>query len=186
MTESTTLRTATLREFAAIREVDVSAVCRWRQEGRLVLADDGQTILVDASMAKLDATIDPARGRHAESTKRRLGATEGNSGGEGPGISYHEQAAREKRARATLAELDLAKQAGNLVPRAEVEQLVGGVAIAAREALLALPGRLAAELYAAGSVAAVEDLLLAELRRICEQLAADAEAGLQRDQEAAA
>jgi hypothetical protein len=186
VTESTTPRTATLREFAAIREVDVSAVCRWRQQGRLVLADDGETILVDASMAALDATIDPARGRHAESTKRRLGALGGNSADDGPAINYSSEAAREKRARATLAELDLAKQAGNLVPRAEVEQLVGGVAIAAREALLALPGRLAAELYAAGSVSAVEGLLLAELRRVCEQLAADAEAGLQRDQEQAA
>lgn len=186
MTESTTPRTATLSEFAAIREVDVSAICRWRQEGRLVLAEDGESILVDASMARLDAMVDPARGRHAESTKRRLGAIGGNSGGEGTGINYAEQAAREKRARATLAELDLAKQAGNLVPRAEVEQLVAGVAVAAREALLALPGRLSAELYAAGSVAAVEELLLAELRRVCEQLAADAEAGLQRDQDAAA
>lgn len=163
---------ASANEYAAHRGVDPSLIRRYRRDGRLVLDETGR-IVVHASDAKLNASLHPTRGgKHANvpthATDEGMARPSANARErKSEGIDLATEVAREKRAKATLAELELAEKCRVLVSRAEVESLVRGLAISAREALLALPGRLAPELALIGDVDELERKLHGELLLVC-------------------
>jgi hypothetical protein len=136
-------------------------------------------VRVAESIARLEATRDPARG--GDRTDKPASAPQGASqpaGGQVPqaapvvGLIYTDEAAREKRARAQLAELELAERAGELVLAAKVDAIMFGLARAGREAVLALPDRLATVLAAESDPTVVHAKLLAECRKVCAAMAA--------------
>lgn len=166
---------ATSKEYAAHRSVDVSLINRWKRAGRLVL-DETDRIVVHASDAKLAGSLHPNRGgRQAGASKENGRANAARASASAPErkdgtIDLAVEVAREKRAKADLAELELAAKRRELVARADVDSLVRGLAIAARETLLALPGRLAPELALLSDVAAIERQLTDELLLVCQTM----------------
>jgi hypothetical protein len=176
---------ATCAEYAKHRGVSDSLVRRWKRAGRLVLSDDGKRIAIHASDVVLGQSLDPRGGDRTGKPKPPVDPVFG-AGRDSAPIDFASANARDKQASAELKELDLATRAGNLVPRAEVEALVRGLAVSAREALLALPSRVAADLLTVGqhpgssvdAATAMEALLTRELRAVCDRLANDAGAAL--------
>ena len=166
---------ASSKEYADHRGVDVSLINRWKRAGRLVLDETGR-IVVHASDAKLAVSLHPTRGgRQASASKENGRATAARASASAPErkddtIDLAVEVAREKRAKADLAELELAAKRRELVARADVDSLVRGLAIAARESLLALPGRLAPELALLSDVAAIEQQLTDELLLVCQTM----------------
>lgn len=175
----------TQAEFAALRGVSAPMVTKWKAQGRLVLSPDGKRVCVAASIARLESTRDPARGgdRTAKPATAAQGGAGQPAGGQGApagltatvvpaaALIYTDEAAREKRAKAQLAELELAKLAGELVAARAVDALMFGLARAGREAVLALPDRLATVLAAESDAAVVHAKLLAECRKVCAAMA---------------
>ncbi|GAB3755123.1 hypothetical protein [Lysobacter olei] len=166
---------ANTTEFAELLGVSDSYVRRLKRDGKLVL--DGERIVVAASIAKLGRVLDPARGgdrtgKAAASSPPADGATGALPlRPSGPGIDYNVEAARERRAKAQLAELELMQQTGQLVVAAAVDARVFGMARAGREAIMALPDRLATLLAAESDAVKVHAMLTAECRKVCEHLA---------------
>ena len=164
---------ATTAEYAAHRGCDASLIRRWKAEGKLVVHDDGR-IVVHATDAALKATLHPSRGGKRTAGQSAEAKNVGGAARAARGdarIDFGEEAAREKRAKADSAELDLAERAGLLVSTQTVRRNVRGLAVAAREALLGLPGRVSAELVALTDASAIEAVLLAELQLLCAQMA---------------
>lgn len=79
---------------------------------------------------------------------------------------------RTERLRAELLELELAEKNGKLVDAETVRRTTANKARIARDALLSLPSRLAAELAAEADVGKVHDRLMVEIRRICAEITA--------------
>ena len=167
---------ATTGQFADLHGWSDSYVRRLKREGKLVL--DGDRIVVAASNAKLGRILDPARGgdRTGKSQGRAMPtAAEAycpTPRGGGSASDYNLEAARERRAKAQLAELELMEKTGELVPAQEVDRMVFGMARAGREAIMAMADRLSTQLAAESDAAAVHALLTAEARKVCEHLAA--------------
>ena len=159
---------ATVAEYAAHRGISTRMVSKHKAAGRLVLHEDGR-IVVHASDAALAKVLHPTKGgdRRKEAKPPREGDSLPRTAAPGEKIDLAVEVAREKRAKATLAELELAEKCRALVSRAEVESLVRGLATSAREALLALPGRLAPELALIGDVDELERKLHGELLVVC-------------------
>lgn len=82
------------------------------------------------------------------------------------------EAARADAARTALLEYELAEKRGQLVRRDEVRKAAFDKARIARNALLAIPDRLAPLVAAETDPTKVHALLAAELRRVCAELAA--------------
>lgn len=182
-------------EFARIRGCAASYVTKLGHQGRLVLDASGKLVDVAATIALLDRTDDPARGGdrtgkptvaasaptsasqaegHGTAPPNARSAADGDSAPIAISIegAYRTAATRERIAKARLAELDLAEKAGTLVPKAEVEAAIFGLARQAMDALDAIPDRLAAQLAALDDAAAVHKLLSDELRHVMQALAA--------------
>ena len=87
---------------------------------------------------------------------------------------------RTEKVRAQLLELELAEKSGALINVDQVRQATFEKARIARDAIMAIPGRLSSQLAAETDAARVHDLLTVELRRVCGELAAG-EAGQQRN-----
>lgn len=162
---------ATVAEYAVHRGVSTRMVGKYRTAGHLVLHEDGR-IVVHASDAKLARVLHPTKGgdrskavkpaRGEDSLPRHPQPVEK--------IDLAAETARERRAKAALAELELAEKMRELVSRTQVEALVRGLAIAARETLLALPGRIAPELALMSDAEALERKLVTELELVCQTL----------------
>lgn len=162
---------ATTAEFAAHRGVTPRMVSKYRKAGRLVLHEDGR-IVVHASDALLARTLHPSKGGdRSQAASPAKTPREGDSlprrPPPGERIDLAAETARERRAKADLAELELAAKRRELVARTAVESLVRGLAVAAREALLALPGRIAPELALLEGAEAMERKLAEELALVC-------------------
>lgn len=82
--------------------------------------------------------------------------------------------AKEKteRLRGELLELEIAEKHGRLVDASEVHRAMLSKARIARDALMAIAPRIAAQLAAETDAAKVQDLLNAEIRAVCAQIAA--------------
>jgi hypothetical protein len=59
----------TRAQFARLRRMDMSYVCRLAKKGRLVLTADGKRVKVAESIALLGATEDPTQGRRARALR---------------------------------------------------------------------------------------------------------------------
>jgi hypothetical protein len=160
---------ATTAEFAAIIRASDSYVRRLKRSDKLVLDERGR-IVVAASLEQLGRVLDPARGGN-RATPKPAGA-QSATGGAADRLNYNVQAAREKLAAAQLRELELAREAGSLVLKAERDAAEFGRARAAREAILSLPDKCASRCQAAADVSEVYAILIAECRRICRDMAA--------------
>ena len=86
--------------------------------------------------------------------------------------SFLDAKTRSEQARAELFELELAQKRGELVVADEIRRATFEKARIARDALLALAPRLAPQVAAESDVAKCHDLIMAEVRMICQELAA--------------
>lgn len=162
------------KDFAALLGISAPMVSKHKKAGRLVM--DGGLVLVEASMARIAAAKDPGRGGDRRHDGAHAGAQAASAAQ--PGWSagddrsnYTVQAAREKLAAAQLRELELAREAGQLVLKQARDDAEFGRARMAREAIMALPDRLSVVLAAEASPEVVHALLTAACRKICAQLA---------------
>lgn len=170
---------ATQKEFAALLGCSEPMVTKHKDAGRLVM--EGRMVKVRESLDRIAAWKDPARGGDrtgkpqqeapalAAATSTALASP---SGTDADRLNYNIQAAREKLAAAQLRELELAREAGALVLKADRDAAEFGRARAGREAILSIPDRLAVQLAPKTDPAEIHALLMAECRRICNLLAA--------------
>lgn len=173
------------KDFAALLGISAPMVCKHKKAGRLVM--DGGLVLVEASMARIAAAKDPGRGgdrRHDGAHAATQAAGAAQQAGDDRS-NYTVQAAREKLAAAQLRELELAREAGQLVLKQARDDAEFGRARMAREAIMALPDRLSVVLAAETSADAVHARLTAACRRICAQLARGTAMATVDDQDAA-
>lgn len=169
----------TQKDFAALIGCSAPMVTKHKDAGRLVM--DGRMVCVAESIALIQAWKDPARG--GDRTGKRRPAAGSSSGpatsppSDADRLNYNAQAAREKLAAAQLRELELAREAGALVLKAERDDAEFGRARAGREAILSLPDRLATRLAPLDDPNEIHAILLAECRRVCNLLATLPDAG---------
>lgn len=95
------------------------------------------------------------------------------------GANLAEERARLARAQAEKVELDLREKRGELVSTREVEQEYFALLREHRNALLSIPGRVAADAHSASSLQACERILRDAIHETLERLTEDAEAGPQ-------
>ena len=80
MTENTNPEIMTLSQFNKHMGFKGRYVYQLRDEGRLVLASDGKSVLVAQSIARIQETKDPSRAgvsdRHAQARGYEIGASE--------------------------------------------------------------------------------------------------------------
>jgi hypothetical protein len=162
------------KDFAALIGISAPMVSKHKKAGRLVI--QGGLVLVEASMARIAAAKDPGRGgdRRHDGANTRMQANTPASPTAAFGddrSNYTVQAAREKLAAAQLRELELAREAGQLVLKQARDDAEFGRGRTARKAIMALPDRLSVVLAAETSPEGVHALLTAACRRICAQLA---------------
>lgn len=180
-----------LREYARRRGVSAPAVSKAAKTGRITLVDGK----VDVESANRDwpANTNPGQMALKAGPIDSLGAANGTEElasreADGPLEATPEtRAALEAlssrsqygAARATremylsrLAEIDYKQQTGSLVDAAEVRALAFKAARGARDSLLTIPDRLAPILAGESDQFEVHRLLSAELRRVCDDLAA--------------
>lgn len=177
----------TQAEFAKLRGVSEAMVSRWKAKGLLVFTVEGR-VNVPASMDLLGRMLDPARGgnraaRRVDSEERRVSPAAPATGVAAPPAlwpqeggadkaNYNVEAARERRAKAQLAELELAEKAGALVPAGDVEALFFDRVRAARDLFAQIGRRLAPDLALETDPSKIEARLNAEYRAVCAALAA--------------
>lgn len=159
------------KDFAALLGISAPMVSKHKKAGRLVMT--GGLVLVEASMARIAAAKDPARGgdRRREDAQGNTPTAATALAGDDQRLNYTVQAAREKLAAAQLRELELAREAGQLVLKQARDDAEFGRARMAREAIMALPDRLSIVLAAEAAPERVHALLTAACRAICAQLA---------------
>lgn len=168
----------TQKEFAALIGCSAPMVTKHKDAGRLVM--EGRLVCVSESLARIEAWKDPARG--GDRTGRSLepsAVSAGASSTDPDRLNYNAQAAREKLAAAQLRELELAREAGDLVLKSERDDAEFGRARAGREAILSIPDRLATRLAPLTDAADIHEILLKECRRVCKLLASLPDAGEQ-------
>jgi phage terminase Nu1 subunit (DNA packaging protein) len=160
-------------EFARISGYAKSYVTQLKQDGRLVLNDDG-SIDPDSSIARIAETSDPARTgvaeRHAAGRRGKSRAGSANEtdldGNEvhgaaektGMGYKYHQE--RKMKADADMAEVELAEKQRHLIPIESAEFAIADLAAAVRSRLEILPPRLAPALANIGDAAELETRLV--------------------------
>lgn len=167
---------ASQKEFAALIGCSEPMVTKHKDAGRLVM--EGRLVCVRESMDRIAAWKDPARGGDRTGKVQAAPALVATTPtpatsmtSDADRLNYNIQAAREKLAAAQLRELDLAREAGALVLKADRDAAEFGRARSGREALLSIPDRLAVLLASKADAGEVHALLLAECRRVCNLLA---------------
>lgn len=152
--------------FAARRGVGKSAVSNWKKAGLLVFAEgEGGKLFVhvERSEARLEARLDPMRGRPASGEVVEPAPTDG-----GDDLLSIDAAGKRKLsdARAELVDEDLfgkrlknAAAAGELVPLVESERRLSAVGRMVRERLAAEERNVAERLAATGDVRGVMAIL---------------------------
>lgn len=148
--------TLTQRQFADHIGCRPSYVTKLKQDGRLVLTDDGRLVRVAESIARIEATRDPARRavtqRHADARGATLAASEGAATAAAEDFAIlanpDYQAARAKREHfaAEREEMRYRQEAGELMVAAEVEGAVASILTELRTRLEALPDVLGPQL----------------------------------------
>lgn len=160
----------TQKEFASLIGCSPPMVTKHKDAGRLVM--EGRLVCVRESIERIEAWKDPARG--GDRTGRSQGGVPlpPSASADADRTNYNVQAAREKLAAAQLRELELAREAGELVLKSERDDAEFGRARAGREAILSVPDRLATRLAVLTDPVEIHAVLLKECRRVCRALAA--------------
>ncbi len=161
------MKTATLSEFAKLRDVNKSTVTRYKQSGRLVFTNDG-LVDVEASNQRIADTADPNRDdvvrRHAKNKGIEIGDETG-------GGAYQEARAKKEKYHALQAKADYEKSIGLLVARAEVDKAWVDVAVIMRSALERIPDTLAADLASESDPTRINAILVDQIELILKQAA---------------
>lgn len=135
-------------EFAARYGCTLPHVTGLKKAGRLVLADDGKRILYAESVARIEATRDPAKlavaQRHAEARGAELdGATPpapaAPPAAEPPDHNYQDARAKREHYAALQEELNYRQAAGELVELAQVVAAGADIMTVLRNALESAP-----------------------------------------------
>lgn len=177
------------RDFARRLGCRPSYVTQLRQAGRLVLTDDNRGVRVAESLARIEATRDPAKAgvvaRHAAQRAEAAAAAATGAPGETDGdpaawedLGSGSHAQRRAKALADKAEtdaataqLDLRKRLGELWEASEVEQATRNAVATFRGALENLPATLAPELSAVTDEARAQVILASAIEYVLENLA---------------
>ena len=163
------MTTLTQAQFARHLGVDRAHITRLKHAGRLVLTPSGQ-VDVEASEARIAATADPAKAQVAERhAAGRAAAVDGQNQpktapeDEGDSIAgtpdYQKARARREEANATIAEIELAERAGNLMETAAVVAVLADAGATCRSMLETLPAILAPQIATLSDVHACRQLL---------------------------
>lgn len=102
----------------------------------------------------------------------------GESDAKGGGRGLWEAKETSERLRSQLLELELAEKHGKLVDASAVHKATMARARISRDALMAIPSRVGAQLAAETDPAKVQDILAAEIRAVCAQIAGGESAGV--------
>lgn len=183
--------TATLSEFCRLIGVKAGYGSELKKTGRLVLADDGKTVRVQESIARIAATRDPSKAGvaarhaeergaeaatgHAEKTQNQplalaeyaQAATE-NIAGEGaqpPAGQFDYQSSKAKREHfaALEAEASYREKIRELLPASEVRAVVAEIITVMRTSIEGIAYNLAPQLAATSDEVQVKALLHAEV-----------------------
>jgi len=137
------MKTATLAEFAKIRDVHKSTVTRYKQSGRLVFTDDG-LVDVEASNQRIADTADPNRDdvvrRHANNKGMEMPDEQVQSG------DYQKARAKKEKYHALHAKADYEEKIGQLVKREDIDRDWAEVATTLRSHIERIADVLPAEL----------------------------------------
>lgn len=183
------MNAVTQAEFARILGVERSYVTALKKAGRLVLNAIGN-VLVDESQARIAETADPGKAGVADMHAKKRGEPNATVDGKkqpkteneedpendlGQTPDYQKARARREEANANLAELELARLAGDLMETAAVRIVLADAAATCRAALETLPTILAPQLAAIGDDHAIRQLLEehigSALNELCDRLA---------------
>ena len=162
--------TMSLSEFARYKDWRASYVTELKLSGRLVLTDDGKRIRVAESLARIEATRDPAKSgvaaRHAAGRAARDAATDADAGpdsdvvslaprtaaqaaraddDEAGGSRYQRARALNEQYKAAQAKLDYEERIGKLVDAASVRAAGAELGTTVRRHLERLPTLLSAQ-----------------------------------------
>lgn len=150
--------TATFRAFADILGVGRTYVTQLRHDDRLVLTGDGKRIRVAESIARIEATRDPAR----RSRIPDRGEPPADAG-EPPSSTYQDARATKERYLALEAKRAYEVAVGKLVDSGEVRAAIADAVTRLRARLETLPNVLAPQLAAVSEEGAARALLAAEV-----------------------
>ncbi len=133
----------TQAEFARILGQAKSYVTKLKQQGRLVMNDDGTLVNVAASRAKIADSADPNR----DDVKQRFAAERASeTPSDRVSSTYQKSRAIKEQYAAMTAKMDYEIAIGKLIPKSEVEDVVQDLATLFRQGLENMPHRIAAEL----------------------------------------
>lgn len=152
----------TQSEYAAYRGVTTGYISHLRKKESLVFTSSG-LVDVKATDALLANTLDPLQGGNRHSQHVRTDVPDK--------LSYMDAKTREANARAVKAEMEAELMARGLVRVDEVEAQAFACARGARDALMAIPDRLAPLIAAETDAARVHALMTAEFILVCQQIA---------------
>jgi phage terminase Nu1 subunit (DNA packaging protein) len=167
----------TQAEYARQRGCSKQAVSKAVKAGRLTLIDGRiDPEIADREWARNTDPDQQQRGapEQFEVTQQRVQASaqQPSAGERDPGDPMLVEAkARTEKLRADLLEIEIREKRGELVDADQVRRVQFNLARSTRNALLALPARLAPLLAPIGDASEVERHLEAEIRKICQQLA---------------
>lgn len=182
---------ASLRGFATLNEWNPGYAHKLKTSGRLVMATvDGKEVVdVEASMAKIASSSDPAKAHMAGVNARQRAAHRGAPHGAphvapltSPSVyappqsssstnaTYNQAKTAREVYEAKLAQLRFELESGRVVNADDVKSRLAARAAALREGLLQIPSRLSAVLAAESDQAKVHAALEAEIRSVLLQL----------------
>ena len=186
----------TKAEFAELMGVNRSAVTRWVKNGRIEQTERGRIDVEAAKMAlqssesqephiqarlaqigleKADkpaseATHDTSKQAEAKGRRQAMGGRE-NESKEDVAMRYKIAMTKEREAKAELAAIELDREAGLLVERAEVDFVLQDIGITIRDLLESVPDRLSASLAGhVGDVNAIHASLQREMHDVLNQM----------------
>lgn len=158
------------RAYARHRGVTLRAVQKAIKAGRIQLV--GDKIDAQAADAQWHRNTDPDQQMRAAGVLGHPDPSQPRGGQEPQRERFIDARTRRELAHAEIAEKRLAEIEGRIVQAGDVKRAVETACRTARNALLAIPDRLAHSIAAESDPAKVAELLNAEFRRICVDLAA--------------
>jgi hypothetical protein len=196
MTAAIEQGTANFKRFARTIGVAPSYVAQLKDEGRLVLTDDGKRVRVAESIARIKASADPAKApvaaRHAANREARAGvaavaapiappapaqpqdattieATAGDLDRESSGFSYWRS--RNEKAKALASERENAVADGKLLDAGEVTAAVAAAITTLRTRFESLPDVLGPQLAGVNDEAQARALLAEAIEHALDEAA---------------
>jgi hypothetical protein len=161
----------TFRKYAVHRGVSVQAVSKAVAAGRITTVSDVKgRRRIDPEVADIQwsRNTDPVQAQRAAGQRVQAPPTMDHS----PADPRAAQSVRDRveTARAELLELELQEKRGILVKVEDVKRRAFELARAMRDALQALPPRVAAQVAAESDAARCHDILAAEVGKVCAEV----------------